>query len=227
MYIVVITNEKGGVGKTTICMNLAASASATKRVLLIDADPQASVQDHLDVIKAQNPEFSASFEFSPGWNPDDLVGLRDMEEDFDLIIVDTPGSVENVQRFDILMAQTDLVLVPCTPEWNSIPTTLRLINRVTEKYQVPCKVVLNKVDPRVKGAEEEARDRLATIGAGLDVMDSTLRIYRAYDQSFAAGELVATWEGVRSATKARADLAALDAELKTVLDALPGVSARG
>jgi chromosome partitioning protein len=226
MKIVVVTNEKGGVGKTAISMNLAASAATTQRVLLIDADPQASVQDHLDVIQAQNPDFSVSFEFSPGWDPKDLENLRAMEDDFDLVIVDTPGSVENVQRFDILMAQTDLVLVPCTPEWNSIPTTVRLIKRINEKYQVPCKVVLNKVDPRVKGSEEEARERLATIGAGLDVMNSTLRIYRAYDQSFAAGELVATWDGVRSATKARLDLAALNAELAWVLSALPEVSVR-
>src|SRR5580658_5417848 len=72
--VIAITNQKGGVGKTTTTINLAASlAVAERRTLVIDFDPQGNASSALGVDRAKQPADAKNIYHA-------LIGLAKMEE---------------------------------------------------------------------------------------------------------------------------------------------------
>ncbi|PAU74063.1 cobyrinic acid a,c-diamide synthase [Halomonas salipaludis] len=107
--IIGVLNQKGGVGKTTLSVNLAAALARTgKRVLLIDADPQGSALDWA-AAREENPLFAVVGLPKPSIHKE----LPVVGEGYDAIVIDGPPRVTDLARSAIMAS--DVVLVPVQP----------------------------------------------------------------------------------------------------------------
>lgn len=103
-----LTNSKGGVGKTTIAVHLAAFLSAKKRsVIFIDADPQQSAS-------AWIKEIGGSIELETLEDPEEIIRrVAKLAADADDIVIDGPAGLSQTTR--AIMLRADKVFLPCGP----------------------------------------------------------------------------------------------------------------
>ncbi|SBS71905.1 ParA family protein [uncultured Microbacterium sp.] len=184
MYTIAVTNQKGGVGKTTIAMQVAAAMSRRHRVLLIDTDPQRSTQWWADNVPRPLP-----FDYAGPQQASVIARLPLLQVEYDFVFVDTPGSFEETRTLDLVLDAADFALVPMTPEPLAVEPTMRTIHRLIEPRGLRYAVVLNKLDPRTPHQWDVWMHRLDT-DWGYPRTAETLRRYKAHADAPILGELV-------------------------------------
>lgn len=107
--IIGLLNQKGGVGKTTLAVNIAAALTRQgSRVLLIDADPQGSALDW-----AAAREGAPLFAVVGLPRPTIHKEISTIAQGYDHVVIDGPPRVTDLARSAIMAS--DLVMIPVQP----------------------------------------------------------------------------------------------------------------
>lgn len=208
---VAFANQKGGVGKTSLAVGVAAAAGrAHTRTLGVDTDPQGSMEE---IAEAMVMAGRVGFDFSANRDPAALRRLRKVLGLYDLVVVDTAGSLDDILA--LVVTGADLVVIPCVPERAFIRPTLATAAFCAERG-ADYRILISMDDPVKHGGPADSLRRLLE-GSGQPVMQSTVRRYAAWPQSQLEGVPLTEYTGTRTARAARSDLAAVHGELMSIL----------
>ncbi|NTS66769.1 AAA family ATPase [Sphingomonas sp. HHU CXW] len=157
MPTIAIISQKGGAGKTTLALHLAAVAQEAGAVsLVIDTDPQATASQWAawrgdrapEVIDSPPPRLAAKVEAARG-------------QGAEVIVIDTPPHADSAARAAVELA--DLVLIPCRPsafDLSAIQTTAKLVQLLRK----PAFVVFTAGSPNAPRVYEEAGELVDSYG---------------------------------------------------------------
>jgi chromosome partitioning protein len=178
--IITITALKGGVGKTTTSIHLAAYLQENAPTLLIDADRNRSAlvwsrEDKLPFTVASQAGATA------------IIGK------YTHIITDTQARPEKDELQD-LVASSDLLIVPTTPNHLDIDTTIKSVE-LLESLGAKYKVLLTQVDSRTKTGRN-AKQILEE--AKVPMFQTDIPLLVAFERSSSRGVIIRDYSDPRA-----------------------------
>ena len=139
--IISFASFKGGVGKTTTAVHLAAFLSSKKnKVLLVDGDPNQSAL-------AWNERGELPFEVTSQEELDEQAG----ENNF--LILDTPAR-PTADELKTICAESDLVIIPSEPDALSLDALFKIIETLESFNADNYKVLFTLITPRSRAGAE-------------------------------------------------------------------------
>lgn len=140
--IIGVLQQKGGAGKTTLTLNLAAYfATEGARTLVVDADPQASALAWSSV-REKKPLFPVIGMPKPTLHKD----LPQLAKDYDVVLIDGAPRVNELAKSAIMAS--DLILIPVQPSPFDVWSCADIISLIREAQQfrpdIKCAFVVNR-----------------------------------------------------------------------------------
>ena len=187
--ILTVGNIKGGVGKTTLAVNIAiARALAGRDVLLVDGDEQRTALTFTDLRTQQNRISNYTAVSLQGAAL--RTQIRQLVSKYDDIVVDVGG--RDTGSFRAALTVSDVLLIPVQPRSFDIWAVDQVAELVTEALEINealrCYAVLNCADPQGRD-NQEAGDALKDI-QNISLLPTMIGRRKAFPNAAAQGQSV-------------------------------------